>query len=117
MPAEDLPEQAEHGGGDAESDDIGEGVELAAKVGLGVGHSGDASVEGVERDGKKDREGGAVEVAVVSCNALHALSDGVEASGDVAGGEEGGKDEHAAAGTTAGGAVWAAGAGAACHVS
>ena len=39
------PGKGENAGGDAEGDDVGKGVELAAKFALGVGEAGDAAVE------------------------------------------------------------------------
>src|SRR5260221_4421552 len=63
-----LPGQAAHAPGvgherrgDAEADDVGEGVELHAEFGGSAGHAGDAAVERIEEDGEADGFGVAIE--------------------------------------------------------
>src|SRR5216683_721892 len=56
-----LARQAAHAPGvgherrrDAETNDIGERVELHTEFGGGTGHAGDTAVEGIEQNGKAD---------------------------------------------------------------
>ena len=92
----ESPGEGEDAGGDAEGDDVGEGIELAAEVAFGVGEAGDAAIEGVERDGEADGDGGVIEMMRREGGAFEALGDGEEAGRDVDRGEERGQDEHAA---------------------
>src|SRR6202022_2207765 len=80
--------------GDAEADDVGEGVELHAEFGGGAGHAGDAAVERIEEDGEADSFGRAIKLI----GAPHEASDhGVIPAEEIRHGEHAGKEKNAAA--------------------
>ncbi len=63
-----MPGQAAHAPGvgherrgDAEADDVGEGVELDAEFGGSAGHAGHAAVQRIKEDCEADGFGGAIE--------------------------------------------------------
>src|SRR5262249_33672813 len=57
----ETPGVSEDGGGDAEANHIGQGIELHAELGVGAGHARDAPVHGIKENGDADGFCGVIE--------------------------------------------------------
>ncbi len=105
----DAPGEREHGGSDAEGDDVGERIHLAAEIADGVGHAGDAAVQAIQHHGGADGLGGDFEMRIAAelsagaeQRALDGANDGDESEKDIAGGEQRGQRVGGAPGTPRG---------------
>ncbi len=80
------PHKGQQAGRNAESDHVGQRIELAAKIGHRVGHARDAPVKRIKRDGKENGDRGPVKVhlGIVVRDGVDGLRDGEVAGADVA---------------------------------
>ena len=83
-------------GRNTKRDDVGQRIQLLAKIAGRIGHAGDAPVERVKRNREQDGERRIVEVPRLKPRPLQALRDGVVPGGDIARRKQRRQHEHTA---------------------
>jgi hypothetical protein len=77
-----APRVSQNGGGNAETDDVGEGIQFAAEVAGGIRHARNAAVETIQNGGESDAKRGKLEALGRRCRICGKTDDALNGPDD-----------------------------------